>query len=188
MKTKKWVSDPAHSELQFKVKHLMVSNVTGGFQDFQAEAESTAEDFQDARIRLSARIDSVSTGPADRDKHLKSADFFDAEQYPELKFESTEFRKLNDEGEYELFGNLTIKGVARPVKLRAEYGGSITDPWGNFKTAFSVQGKISRKDWGLNYNAALEAGGVMISDEVRIFAELQMVEVVSEEAKQSAEA
>jgi polyisoprenoid-binding protein YceI len=188
MKTKKWTSDLAHSELQFKVKHLMVSNVTGSFRDFQVEAETTGEDFQNARIRLTAQIDSVSTGPADRDKHLKSADFFDAEKYPDLRFESTEFRKLNDEDEYELLGNLTIKGVTQPVKLRVEYGGSVTDPWGNFKAAFSVQGKISRKLWGLNYNAALEAGGVMISDDVRILAEVQMTQVVEEAVQQEVKA
>jgi polyisoprenoid-binding protein YceI len=182
MTTKKWVLDPAHSELQFKVKHLMVSNVTGSFSHFEIEAETAAEDFHDAVINVTVKTGSVTTGPADRDKHLKSADFFDAEKYPEIKFISTRFHRLDEEGNYELDGNLTIKDIMKPVKLHVEYGGSVRDPWGNIKTAFSIQGKINRKDWGLNYNAVLETGGVLISDEVRILAEVQMTEAVPENA------
>jgi polyisoprenoid-binding protein YceI len=183
MATKKWASDLAHSELQFKVKHLMITNVTGDFTDFNVETESESPDFQDAKIQVTIKTDSVKTGPVDRDKHLKSADFFDTEKYPEIKFASTGFRKVNDEGVYVLEGNLTIKDVTAPVSLKVEYGGSVKDPWGNVKAAFSVQGKINRKDWGLNYNATLETGGVLVSDEVRIFAELQMTVVVEEPAE-----
>ncbi|MGH7240455.1 MAG: YceI family protein, partial [Candidatus Saccharimonadales bacterium] len=183
METKKWVSDQAHSELQFKVKHLMITNVTGDFTDFNVETESESPDFQDAKIKVTIKTDSVKTGPADRDKHLKSADFFDTEKYPEIKFVSTRFRKVNEDGGYVLEGNLTIKDVTTPVSLNVEYGGSVKDPWGNVKSAFSVQGKISRKDWGLNYNAALETGGVVVSDEVRILAEVQMTVVVEEPAE-----
>jgi polyisoprenoid-binding protein YceI len=183
MATKKWVSDLAHSELQFKVKHLMITNVTGYFTDFQVEAESESPNFEDAKIRVTVKTDSVKTGPADRDKHLKSADFFDTEKYPEIRFVSTSFRKGDEDGDYLLEGNLTIKDVTAPVRLSVEYAGSVKDPWGNVKAAFSLQGKINRKDWGLNYNATLETGGVLVSDEVRILAELQMTAVVEEPAE-----
>lgn len=180
MATKKWTLDPAHSELQFKAKHLMVSKVTGNFKDFQVAVESGADDFQDAQVSVVVNVDSVSTGPADRDHHLKSEDFFDVAHYPDMKFNSTKFRKMNDEGDYELDGALTIRGVTKPVKLRVEFGGVVRDPWGNIKSAFSVEGKIKRSDWGLNYNATLETGGVLLSDEIRILAEVQMVEAVEE--------
>jgi polyisoprenoid-binding protein YceI len=180
MSTKKWILDPAHSELQFKVKHLMVSNVTGSFADFQIETETASEDFRDARISAVVKTGSVTTGPKDRDKHLQSEDFFDTEKFPEMKFVSTGFHKVNDDGDYSLEGDLTIKEVTKPVKLQVEYGGTVVDPWGNVKSAFSVQGKINRSDWGLTYNAALETGGVVVSDEVRILAEVQMTEVVKE--------
>jgi polyisoprenoid-binding protein YceI len=183
MATKKWVSDLAHSELQFKVKHLMITNVTGDFTDFNVETESESADFQDAKIEVTVKTDSVKTGPADRDKHLKSADFFDTEKYPEIRFVSTSFSKVDEDGGYLLKGDLTIKDVTAPVSLNVEYGGSVKDPWGNVKAAFSVQGKINRKDWGLNYNATLETGGVLVSDEVRIFAELQMTVAVEEPAE-----
>jgi polyisoprenoid-binding protein YceI len=177
MATTKWVSDPAHSELQFKVKHMMVSNVTGSFQDFQVDVKTTREDLQDAEIRFSAEVDSIFTGSKQRDEHLKSKDFFEAEKYPQINFVSTSFKKLNDEGDYELIGDLTIHGVSKPVKLQVSYGGLAKDPWGNEKAGFSVTGKVNRKDWGLSYNAALETGGVMVGEEVRIMAELQMAEV-----------
>lgn len=181
MATKRWVLDPAHSELQFKIKHLMVSNVTGSFTDFKAEATSNTEDFQDAAIVATISVDSISTRSADRDEHLLSKDFFDSENHPEIKFVSTGFNKTNEEDVYELSGGLTIKGETRPIKLKAEYGGIAKDPWGNIKTAFSLQGKINRADWGLNYNAALETGGVLLSEEVRILAEIQMAEAVEQE-------
>lgn len=180
MANKKWTLDLAHSELQFKVKHLMVSNVTGSFRSFHAEVTSASDDFTDAAIKAVVKVDSVETGPKDRDHHLKSADFFDAVQYPEITFVSTSFRKVSGD-DYELQGDLTIKGVTRPVKLQAEFGGSARDPWGNVKTAFSLTGKINRADWGLNYNAVLETGGVLLSDEVKILAEVQMTEVVAQQ-------
>jgi len=187
MATKKWTLDPMHSELQFKVKHLMVSNVTGNFKDFQVEVVSPTGDFTDATVTATVQVASVSTGPADRDKHLVSADFFDAEKYPEMKFVSTGFTRQDDD-DFILEGNLTIKDVTRPVKLRAEFGGTVRDPWGNIKSAFSLSGKINRNDWGLSYNAALETGGVLLSEEVRILAEVQMTAVVAEEVKETLEA
>ncbi|GAB3352509.1 YceI family protein [Arachidicoccus ginsenosidivorans] len=174
MATQKWISDPTHSELQFKVKHLMISKITGSFTDFTVQAETQDDDFQSAQITAKVQLDSVVTGQADRDKHLKSGDFFDTEANPTMDFTSSKIVKTGDE-DYELDGALTIKGVTKPVSLKLEYGGTAVDPWGNTKAAFSIDGKISRKDWGLTYNAPLEAGGVMISDEVKILGEIQLI-------------
>lgn len=175
MATKKWNADPAHSELQFKVKHLMISKVTGNFTNFSVTAVSENDDFSNADIQAAIQLDSVSTGQPDRDKHLKNADFFDAENHPEIKFKSTAFKKKSDDA-FDLTGDLTIKGVTKPVTIQAELGGIAKDPWGNNRAAFSLTGSLSRKEWGLTYNAPLEAGGVMISDEVKILGEIQMTE------------
>jgi polyisoprenoid-binding protein YceI len=169
-----WAYDPTHSEIGFKVKHMMFTNVSGNFSAFNAMVETESEDFQNAAVQFSADVASVSTGNEQRDGHLKGADFFDAENHPKMSFSSTAFRKSGD-GNYELEGNLTLRGVTQPVKLAVEYGGQDKDPWGNLKAGFSVNGKINRKDFGLNWNAALEAGGVLVSDEVKIHAELQFV-------------
>lgn len=174
MTNTKWTLDPAHSELQFKVKHMMVSNVTGEFKDFQVQVETPGESIEKASIHFTANTDSVSTGNNQRDGHLKSGDFFDAAKFPEMKFVSSSFEKINQDDDYELKGNLTIRDVTKPVTLQVNHGGIAKDPWGNLKAGFSISGKINRKDWGLNYNAVLEAGGVMVSDEVRILAELEM--------------
>lgn len=165
-----WVLDPSHSELLFTVKHLMISNVRGEFKDFHAEIDG--EDFRTATV--SATIDSASifTNNSDRDQHLKSADFFDVENHPKMTFQSTAFTAIDDEN-YSLTGFLTIKGVRKEISLQVEFGGINTDPWGNEKAGFSVRGKINRKDWGLNWNSTLETGGVLVSDEVKITAEVQ---------------
>jgi len=172
MTNAKWILDPTHSEITFKVKHLMITNVKGEFRNFSASIEG--EDFTKSPVHLSIDASSVFTNNDDRDNHLRSADFFETENFPELKFSSSKFIKLDDEN-YTLTGNLEIKGVSKEVKLDVEFGGINTDPWGNEKAGFSLSGKISRKDWGLNWNAALETGGVLVSDEVRIFAEVQFV-------------
>lgn len=170
----KWTIDPTHSEILFKVKHLMITNVKGEFRKFNAEVESDHDDFSDAKIGLTMDAASVFTNNDDRDNHLKSADFFDAENYPELNFKSISFIK-KDDGNYKLKGMLTIKGVSKEVTLDAEFGGVNKDPWGNQKAGFSINGSFNRKDWGLNWNAALETGGVLVSDEVKMSAEVQFV-------------
>jgi polyisoprenoid-binding protein YceI len=170
----KWVIDPAHSEILFKVKHLMITNVKGEFRNFEAEINSTGNSFNSASVSMKIDASSVFTNSNDRDAHLKSADFFDAENFKELTFEGTSLKQIDDDN-YELKGILTIKGVSKEVTLSVEYGGINKDPWGNEKAGFSVSGKISRKDWGLNWNAALETGGVLVSDEVKIDAEVQFV-------------
>lgn len=166
----KWVLDPAHSELMFKVKHMMIANVKGEFRTFQAEIDG--EDLLNSKVRVVIDAASVYTNENDRDNHLKSADFFDVENHKELLFESTSLDKKDDEN-YNLNGQLTIKGIKKEVTLNVEFGGVNKDPWGNEKAGFSLEGKINRKDWGLNWNAALEAGGVLVSDEVRVSAEVQ---------------
>ncbi|MFV8359315.1 YceI family protein [Flavobacterium sp. LS1P3] len=175
MSTTKWVIDPTHSEIGFKVKHMMFTNVSGKFSKFDATIESEDNDFENAKIEFTGAIDSITTGNADRDTHLLSPDFFDAAQFPEIKFSATSFTKIN-EGEYELVGDLSLHGVTKSVKLAVEYGGLMKDPWGNTKMALALEGKINRKDWGLNWNSALETGGVLVSEEVRLNIELQFVQ------------
>ena len=170
-KTKaKWVLDPAHSELMFRVKHLMITNVKGEFKNFTAEIDN--EDFKNASVKVSVDTSSIFTNNTDRDNHLKSADFFDAETHSAMTFESSSFKQLDDDA-FKLTGMLTIKGISKEITLNVEYGGTIKDPWGNEKAGFSFEGKINRKDWGLNWNAALESGGVMVSDEVKLLGEVQ---------------
>ena len=169
-----WVSDPTHSEILFKIKHLMITNVKGEFRNFSAKVETEGEDFSNGKTTVEIEADSIFTNNNDRDNHLKSADFFEAEKHPKLNFESSSLTKLDEEN-YLLKGLLTIKDVSKEIVLDVEFGGLMKDPYGNEKAGFSVSGKINRKDWGLNWNAALEAGGVMVSDEVRINAEIQFV-------------
>jgi len=170
MSTTKWITDPAHSEILFKVKHLMITNVKGEFRNFEASIDG--ENFETAPINLTIQADSIFTNNNDRDNHLKSADFFDVEKFNEINFKGTSIKKVDDNN-FKLTGDLTMKGIAQPVTLDVEYGGPMTDPYGNQKIGFSVNGKIKRSDWGLTWNTALETGGVMVSEEVRISAEMQ---------------
>jgi polyisoprenoid-binding protein YceI len=168
----KWSLDPAHSEITFKVKHLMISNVKGEFRKFNVEV--TGEDWKTAKIKAVLDASSISTNDEGRDTHLKSADFFDVENSKEIVFNSTSFKQIEGDT-FELKGDLTMKGVTKPVKLDVDFGGIGKDPWGNEKAGFSLSGKLNRKDWGLTWNAALETGGMLVSDEVKISAELQFV-------------
>jgi polyisoprenoid-binding protein YceI len=170
----KWVLDPAHSEIQFKVRHLMISNVTGSFGRFTADVETTDERIDTAKINFTAEVDSITTNNEQRDGHLKSADFFEIAKYPTLRFVSTKLEKVTDE-EYNLIGELSFHGITKNIKLKVEHGGIIKDPWGNTRTGFTVDGKLSRKDFGLTWNAATEAGGLVVSDEVKIHAAAEFV-------------
>lgn len=169
----KWNIDPTHSEIGFKVKHMMISNVRGSFASFRANAETNGEDFNSARLNFEADIDSIDTGVADRDAHLKSDDFFNAESYPTLKFESTGV-KLDDE-DLIIEGNMTIRDVTKPVTLKGEFGGIVTDPYGQTKAGFTLNGKIKRSEFGLRWNAVTEAGSIVVSDDIRIQNEIQFV-------------
>lgn len=164
----KWNLDTTHSEITFKVRHMMISNVKGAFNTFTAEVEAEDDTFKNAKVSATIQTDSIDTNNADRDTHLKSADFFNAEQNPTITFESS---SLNND----VTGHLTINGVTKPVQLEVEFGGINQDPWGNTKAGFTFEGKIKRSDFGLNWNAALETGGVLVSDEVKISGELQFV-------------
>lgn len=171
-KTAKWVMDPTHSELTFKVKHMMISNVKGEFKNFTVEVDG--DDILKSQIKVTVDAASINTNNGDRDNHLKSADFFDADNHKQLIFKSTGIKKIDDR-EYELKGDLTIKGNTKEATLLLEYGGSNKDPWGNEKSGLSIEGKINRQNWGLNWNTALETGGVLVSEEVKIAAEVQFV-------------
>jgi polyisoprenoid-binding protein YceI len=170
----KWVLDPSHSEILFKVKHLMITNVKGEFRKFTAEVITEGDTFNATSIRAVLDATSIYTNEENRDTHLRSADFFDVENHKEIIFEGTSLNQIKDD-KWELIGNLIIKGISREVKFDVEFGGMNKDPWGNEKAGFSLEGKINRKDWGLNWNAMLETGGVLVSDEVRINAEVQFV-------------
>ena len=170
---KNWKIDPTHSEVGFKVKHMMFTNVKGLFNDYDATIEF-ADDLNDAKVEFEAKINSIFTNNEDRDTHLKSADFFDAEQFPSLKFKATSIEGSGSD--YKITGDLTIKGITKPVTLNAEYSGLMTDPWGNTKVGLNLEGKINRKDYGLTYNAALETGGVLVGEDVKLNAEIQLVQ------------
>jgi len=170
--TTKWVIDPMHSEIQFKVKHLVISTVSGFFKSFEGSLETEKEDFEDSSISFSLDIDSIDTNQSQRDEHLKSADFFDAAQFPHITFKSTSFKKTGDD-EFELVGDLTIKGVTKSVKLAAEYGGSTDDFYGNTKAGFEVTGKINRKDFGLAWEGVTEAGSIVVGEDIKLTMNVQ---------------
>jgi len=184
MATKNWVLDPTHSEVHFKIKHLMITNVTGSFDIFKVAAKTEGEDFTKGKISFTADVNSISTGNAQRDGHLKSGDFFDTEKFPEIKFEATKADPVDNDGSFDLYGDLTIRDVTKNIKLSVEFGGVVKDPYGNTKAGFTINGKINRKDFGLTWNAVTEAGGVVVSEEVKIAAEIQLIEqLVAEEVE-----
>lgn len=173
-----WVIDPTHSEIQFKVKHLVISTVTGSFKSFEGSAETEGDSFDGASVQFSADVNSIDTNMEQRDAHLKSADFFDAENHPKLTFVSTSFTQ-KDEETYEVVGDLTIRGVTKSVTLTATYGGSMVDFYGNSKVGFEISGKVNRKDFNLNWSAVTEAGGVVVSDDVKLHVNVQLVKQAS---------
>lgn len=170
--TTKWAIDPSHSEIQFKVKHLMISAVTGSFKEFGADVELEGDDLSNAQVSFWANTASIFTNDEKRDGHLRSGDFFDSEKFPKLSFTSTRIEGSGNT--WKVTGDLTIKDVTRPVTLDVAWSGQAKDPWGNAKAGLSLSGKLDRKEFGLTWNAALEAGGVLVSDEVRIVAEVQL--------------
>lgn len=171
----KWVVDPMHSEVQFKVKHLMITTVTGYFNTFHVEAESEDDQFGGAsNILFTADVNSISTNNEQRDTHLKSPDFFDVENHDEIRFVGTNYENTGG-NEFKLHGNLTIRDVTKPVTVDVEFGGIVVDPYGQTKAGFTVSGKISRKEFGLTWNAVTEAGSVVVSDDIKLQAEIQLV-------------
>ena len=183
----KWVIDPFHSEIAFKVKHLMITNVRGQFKEFEASIYTIGDDFMTAEIDFWMNPASVDTGNADRDVHLKSPDFFDVDQFREISFAGNTYEKVDNDGSYEMWGDLTIKGITKRIKLEVEFGGVITDPWGNKKAGFAINGKISRKDWGLVWNSLMDGGGLLLSDEVLISCEVELKKSKTEDVLESSD-
>lgn len=172
--TTKWKIDPSHSEVQFKVKHLMITTITGNFHSYDLEVITEGDDFTSAsKIEFAADVDSISTKNTQRDEHLKSADFFNAGQHVVITFSGNKFEQ--DADEYLLHGNLTIKGVTKSILLHVDFGGIVVDPYGQTKAGFTVTGKISRKDFGLTWDAVTEAGQIVVSDEIRINCDIQLI-------------
>jgi polyisoprenoid-binding protein YceI len=169
-----WKIDPAHSEIQFKVKHLMITTVTGYFRKFDLTVETENDDFNTAsRIEFTADINSIDTNNEQRDTHLKSDDFFNAEKYNELRFVGKKYESSGDTAK--LHGELTIRDVTKPITVNVEFGGIVVDPYGQTKAGFTVEGKINRKDFNLTWDAVTEAGQVVVSNEIRLHAEIQLV-------------
>jgi len=171
----KWVIDPMHSEVGFKLKHLMVSTVRGVFKEYDASIYTTNEDFLTAEVDFWINPSSIDTGSVQRDEHLRNSDFFDIEHFKEINFTGNTYEIVEKGDNYNIYGELTIKGVSKQVKLTVKFAGIIKDPWGNEKAIFSVKGTINRNDWGLNWNMPLETGGLLISDSIAIEVELQLV-------------
>lgn len=169
MKNTNWTLDNTHSEIAFKVRHMMISTVTGHFEDFKASAKTNGDDFNDAEIKFSAKTASINTKNADRDTHLQSDDFFNSEKYPEMKFVSKSFK-----GE-KLVGDLTIRDVTKEVTLNAQLNGIAVDPYGQTKAGFEITGEINRKDFNLTWNAVTEAGSIVVSDKVKLVIDVQFV-------------
>lgn len=169
-----WKIDPSHSEVQFKVKHLMITTITGNFHSYNLEVITDGDDFTTAsKIGFAADVDSISTKNKQRDAHLKSADFFDSEQHVIIAFSGKKFEQ--DADEYLLHGDLTIKGITKAILLHVGFGGIVVDPYGQTKAGFTVTGKISRKEFGLTWDAATEAGQIVVSDEIRVNCDIQLI-------------
>jgi polyisoprenoid-binding protein YceI len=171
----KWAIDSSHSKIGFKVKHLMITNVRGFFTEFDASIYTTSDNFVTATINCQINPASIHTGDENRDKHLKSADFFDVDTFKEINFIANSFEKQDNDGSFILYGNLTIKGVTKQLKLDVRFNGVAKDSSGNTRAAFSITGKMNRLDWGLNWNSVLETGGVLVSEDVYISCEVQLL-------------
>lgn len=169
MNTTNWTIDNAHSEIAFKVKHMMISTVTGYFEDFNANIVSESSDFNNAQFNFTAKIDTINTKNKDRDVHLKSDDFFSAEKFPEMKFVSTSFDGAT------LTGDLTIKDITKEINLEVDFNGIAVDPYGQTKAGFEIKGEINRKDYNLTWSAVTETGSIVVSDKVKIVIEAQFI-------------
>ena len=170
----KWVIDPMHSEIHFKAKHLVISTVTGRFDRFEATAVTNGDDFTNAAVEFSAEVNSINTGQPDRDNHLKSADFFDAANFPRLTFKSTGLKKKSS-SRLTMTGELTIRGNTKNIDLDADFGGIVTDAYGFTRAGFEMTGRVNRKEFGLHWNAITEAGSIVVADEVRLQLNIEMI-------------
>lgn len=176
MANNKWAIDPTHSEIQFKVRHLLVSNVSGQFKSFTANVETEEDDITTAKIHVAVDVNSITTNNEQRDGHLKTGDFFDVENHPQLTFEGAGLIPV-EHGQYKLNGTLTMRGVSKEVGLNVEFGGMVKDPWGNDRVGFSITGKVNRKDYGVSFSMVSETGGILLGEEVAFTAEAEFVKV-----------
>jgi polyisoprenoid-binding protein YceI len=177
--TKTWVTDPMHSEVLFKIKHLVISTVTGSFRKFEGKMVTQGDDFNDAKVTLAIDVKSVDTNQTQRDEHLQNGDFFSADLYPQITFESTTFKKT-DGTDYKMTGNLTLKGVTKPVELNVEYGGSENNGHGVIKHGFEVTGIINRSKFGMTWNKLTDTGGLGLGEDIKLIANIQVAELVAE--------
>jgi polyisoprenoid-binding protein YceI len=175
MATTKWVLDPTHSEVEFKVKHLMISTVTGHFSTFSADVTTEGEDFTTSKVTFTVDAASISTNNEQRDGHIKGSDFFDVATYPQLKFVITKIENVDHDGSYNVNGDLTIRNITKNIRLEVEFGGVIKDPWGNTRAGFTVNGKINRKEFGLTWHMTTDTGGIVLGDDVRIHVALELI-------------
>ena len=173
----KWSVDQAHSEISFKVRHLMISHVKGTFKTFDASIYTTGKDFRTAEVDLWIDVSSINTGDEKRDEHLKSPDFFDVKKFKQITFISSTIEKSDADGNHKLWGELTMMGITQNIKLNLQLGGLLNDPWGNERAGFTVTGKINRSNWGLTWNSPIESGGLMVSDEIAISCEVELTNI-----------
>jgi len=173
----KWSIDQAHSEISFKVRHLMISHVKGTFKTFDASIYTIGKDFRTIEVDLWIDASSINTGDTKRDEHLKSPDFFDVEKFKQITFTSSTIEKSDEDGNHELWGELTMMGITQNIKLNLQLGGILNDPWGNERAGFTVTGKINRSNWGLTWNSPIESGGLMVSDEISISCEVELTNI-----------
>ncbi|MDB5280229.1 MAG: polyisoprenoid-binding protein [Ferruginibacter sp.] len=177
--TTTWVIDPMHSEVLFKIKHLVISTVTGSFRKFEGQVVTQGDDFNDAKVTIAIDVKSIDTNQQQRDEHLQAGDFFSADQYPQITFESTSFKKT-DGNDYKMTGNLTLKGVTKPVELHVEYGGSENNGHGVIKHGFEVTGIINRNKFGMTWNKLTDTGGLGLGEDIKLIANIQVAELVEE--------
>ena len=173
----KWSIDPSHSEISFKIKHLGITNIKGLFTEFDANIYTTGDDFLTSEIDFWINPESVDTRDEKRDAHLKGGDFFDVRNHKQISFVGDSIEKMDRVNNFVLYGNLSIKGITHKIKMDAEFGGIMKDPWGNEKAGLKIKGKINRKEWGLNWNTTLEAGGFLVSDQVSITCEIELTKL-----------
>ncbi len=169
-----WQIDSAHSHIYFTARHMMISKVRGQFESFSGSVQYDEENPTRTAVDIEVDISSINTREEQRDTHLKSPDFFDAATYPVMRFKSTAVEKTGEDTA-KLHGDLTIRGVTKPVILDVEYAGQAKSPWGTISAGFSATGTLNRKEWGLNWNQALETGGVLVGDKIKIEIELELV-------------
>ena len=179
--TTTWIIDPMHSEVMFKIKHLVISTVTGSFRKFEGKVTTEEEGFNNAKVNFTIDVKSIDTNQAQRDEHLKNNDFFSADIYPTIDFESTSFEKVND-SDYKMIGDLTLKGVTKPVELKVEYGGSENNGHGVIKHGFEVTGIVNRKEFGMSWNKLTDTGGLGLGEDIKLIANIQVAQLVEEAA------